>query len=210
MPGEPVRRLGAVADARARRAAASSPGPPDARWTDDDGVHHRLYRVREPGVIAAMRDAVAASPVVIADGHHRYSTSLAYKGERNEPGAPPDFVMAFIVELAPEQLQRPPDPPACSRVSIPVSTCSPRSSRGSSRSMPARSTARRRSPAADGRCRRARARATRRLLVAATPTEPRSTASTTSTRAGSKPPARAFGTPRDRVPARRRQRRRLG
>ena len=85
-------------------ALCELPGPPDARWTDDDGVHHRLYRVLEPGVVAAIRDAVAASPVVIADGHHRYSTSLAYKGERNEPGAPPDFVMAFIVELAPEQL----------------------------------------------------------------------------------------------------------
>jgi uncharacterized protein (DUF1015 family) len=85
-------------------ALCELPGPPDARWTDDDGVHHRLYRVREPGVIAAIRDAVAASPVVIADGHHRYSTSLAYKGERDEPGGPPDFVMAFIVELASEQL----------------------------------------------------------------------------------------------------------
>ena len=55
-------------------------------------------------MIAAIRDAVAASPVVIADGHHRYSTSLAYKAERDEPGGPPDFVMAFIVELAAEQL----------------------------------------------------------------------------------------------------------
>ena len=35
-------------------ALCELPGPPDARWTDDDGVHHRLYRVREPGVIAAM------------------------------------------------------------------------------------------------------------------------------------------------------------
>jgi uncharacterized protein (DUF1015 family) len=85
-------------------ALCELPGPPDARWTDDDGVHHRLYRVREPGVIRAIRDAIAASPVVIADGHHRYSTSLAYRDERNEPGAPPDFVMAFIVELASEQL----------------------------------------------------------------------------------------------------------
>ncbi len=85
-------------------ALCELPGPPDARWTDDDGVHHRLYRVREPGVIAAIRDAVAASPVVIADGHHRYSTSLAYRDERDEPGGPPDFVMAFIVELAAEQL----------------------------------------------------------------------------------------------------------
>jgi uncharacterized protein (DUF1015 family) len=85
-------------------ALCELPGPPDARWTDDDGVHHRLYRVEEPGVIDAIRAAVAASPVVIADGHHRYSTSLAYRDERNEPGGPPDFVMAFLVELAPEQL----------------------------------------------------------------------------------------------------------
>ncbi len=85
-------------------ALCELPGPPDARWTDDDGVHHRLYRVREPGVIAAISDAIAASPVVIADGHHRYSTSLAYRAERNEPGGTPDFVMAFIVELAAEQL----------------------------------------------------------------------------------------------------------
>jgi uncharacterized protein (DUF1015 family) len=85
-------------------ALCELPGPPDARWTDDDGVHHRLYRVREPGVIAAIRDAVAASPVVIADGHHRYSTSLVYRDERKEPGGPADFAMAFIVELAAEQL----------------------------------------------------------------------------------------------------------
>ena len=85
-------------------ALCELPGPPVARWTDDDGVHHRLYRVGEPGVIDAIRSAVAASPVVIADGHHRYSTSLAYRDERNEPGGLPDMVMAFLVELAPEQL----------------------------------------------------------------------------------------------------------
>ena len=96
--------VGAVADAPGSARSASCLARPTPAWTDDDGVHHRLYRVREPGVIAAIRDAVAASPVVIADGHHRYSTSLAYKGERNEPGGPPDYVMAFIVELAPEQL----------------------------------------------------------------------------------------------------------
>jgi uncharacterized protein (DUF1015 family) len=85
-------------------ALCELPGPPIARWTDDDGVHHRLYRVSEPGVVDAITSAVAASPVVIADGHHRYSTSLAYRDERKEPGGPADLVMAFVVELAPEQL----------------------------------------------------------------------------------------------------------
>ena len=84
------------------------PGPPDARATDDDGVHHRLWRVTQPGVLDAVRDAVASAPVVIADGHHRYETALAYQRERREAnsGAPGDydFLMAYMVELADEQL----------------------------------------------------------------------------------------------------------
>ena len=57
-------------------------GPPVARATDEDGVHHRLWRVTQPGVVAAITDAVASAPVVIADGHHRYETALAYRDER--------------------------------------------------------------------------------------------------------------------------------
>lgn len=83
------------------------PGPPDARCTDDAGVHHRLWRITQPGIVSAIADAVASAPVVIADGHHRYETALAYRDERRGEGAGPgdhDLLMAYAVELADEQL----------------------------------------------------------------------------------------------------------
>lgn len=84
------------------------PGPPDARGTDDDGVHHRLWRVTQPGLVEAMSSAVASNPVIIADGHHRYETALAYRDERRAAtggarGAY-DAVMAWVVETSEDQL----------------------------------------------------------------------------------------------------------
>ena len=82
--------------------------PPDARATDTDGVHHRLWRVTQPGVIEALAAAVAASPVIVADGHHRYETALAYRDERRATtnGAPGEYdaVMAWVVEAREDQL----------------------------------------------------------------------------------------------------------
>jgi uncharacterized protein (DUF1015 family) len=50
---------------------------------------------------------VAAQPVVIADGHHRYETSLAYRGERETAdGHAGDAAstMAYVVELVEDEL----------------------------------------------------------------------------------------------------------
>jgi uncharacterized protein (DUF1015 family) len=88
-------------------ALSELPGPPDARCTDDEGVHHRLWRITQPGIVSAIADAVASAPVVIADGHHRYETALAYRDERRAAGAGTgdhDLIMAYAVELADEQL----------------------------------------------------------------------------------------------------------
>jgi uncharacterized protein (DUF1015 family) len=85
-------------------ALCELPGPPIARCTDDEGVHHRLWRISQPGVIDAIASAVASAPVVIADGHHRYETALAYRDEQPDPDGPHALLMAYIVELADEQL----------------------------------------------------------------------------------------------------------
>jgi uncharacterized protein (DUF1015 family) len=82
--------------------------PPLARFTDDDGVHHRLWRLTAPATLEAVAATVASAPVVIADGHHRYETALAYQGEQraangDQPGRY-DFVLAFVVELAEGEL----------------------------------------------------------------------------------------------------------
>ena len=60
--------------------------------TDAGGIEHRLVAIEAPDAIAAIRAFLAERPVVIADGHHRYETALAYRNERRaaEPGAGPD------------------------------------------------------------------------------------------------------------------------
>ncbi len=82
--------------------------PPAADGYDDDGVRHQLWVLDDPGTVRRVTEAVSSAPVVIADGHHRYETALAYQRERRETnGGQPgdhDLVMALIVELSPEQL----------------------------------------------------------------------------------------------------------
>lgn len=79
-----------------------------AEWRDEEGVGHTLTRATEPEQLEAIASAVEASPVVIADGHHRYETSLAYRDERRaqSPTAAGgyDRTMAFVVELVEDQL----------------------------------------------------------------------------------------------------------
>ncbi|MDQ3757718.1 MAG: DUF1015 domain-containing protein, partial [Actinomycetota bacterium] len=84
-------------------ALCELPGPPLARATDEEGVHHRLWRITQPGVVEAISAAVASAPLIVADGHHRFEVGNAYREERG-PGGPWDFILAYVVELADEQL----------------------------------------------------------------------------------------------------------
>ena len=83
-------------------------GTPVEDAHDDDGVRHQLWVLDDPVAIAKVADAVAATPVVIADGHHRYETARTYRDEvRRANGDRPgdhDYVMAFMVELSDSQL----------------------------------------------------------------------------------------------------------
>jgi len=81
--------------------------PPLADVVDDDGVRHTVWRVDDPATCSAISAAVAEQPVVVADGHHRYETSLAYKDERaaaeGTAGAA-GATMAYVVELVEDEL----------------------------------------------------------------------------------------------------------
>jgi uncharacterized protein (DUF1015 family) len=55
--------------------------PTAARATDDAGTLHRLWVVEARGETEMLAGAVAPGPLVIADGHHRYETALAYHAE---------------------------------------------------------------------------------------------------------------------------------
>lgn len=81
---------------------------PAADAYDDDGVRHQLWVLDDRDAIEAIAAGVAAAPVVIADGHHRYETARAYRAERREQSAgapgPYDLILSLIVELSEHQL----------------------------------------------------------------------------------------------------------
>jgi uncharacterized protein (DUF1015 family) len=69
---------------------------------DETGVRHRLWVVDDPERIAAWRGRMAGQRVLIADGHHRYRTSLAYRdavraANGGRPG-PWDELLMYLVD----------------------------------------------------------------------------------------------------------------
>jgi uncharacterized protein (DUF1015 family) len=56
-------------------------GAPVATVTDEYQAVHRLWKIADPDRIAAITRAVAAKKLLIADGHHRYETALAFRDE---------------------------------------------------------------------------------------------------------------------------------
>ena len=75
--------------------------------TDEQGVVHTVERVDDPARVASIAAAVAANPVVIADGHHRYAISRTFRDEvRATRGndSPAELTLAYVAELVEEQL----------------------------------------------------------------------------------------------------------
>ena len=89
-------------------ALLQEPGEPVGRCTDDNGVVHRVERIADRDRIAAIAAAVAANPVLIADGHHRYAISRSYRDEvraatgRSDTDA--ELTMTYVAELVEDQL----------------------------------------------------------------------------------------------------------
>jgi uncharacterized protein (DUF1015 family) len=73
-------------------------GDPWGEVTDDDGTTHRVWRIGDPAVHDALTAELAPGELLIADGHHRYETSLAYEREVGEEG-PADYVLMALVSL---------------------------------------------------------------------------------------------------------------
>ena len=61
--------------------------PAIAEVVDDYGVANRVWRFSDATLIKQVRDAFAERKLIIADGHHRYETALAYRDEKRANGA---------------------------------------------------------------------------------------------------------------------------
>ncbi|MGA7885695.1 MAG: DUF1015 domain-containing protein [Acidobacteriaceae bacterium] len=60
---------------------------PEIEVTDEFGVIHRVWKVSDAAKINLLTSLLADKKLIIADGHHRYETALAYAKER-APGKP--------------------------------------------------------------------------------------------------------------------------
>ncbi len=72
--------------------------------TDHLGVVHRLWPVTDVNVIGGVSTAMAAKPMFVADGHHRYETACNYRDELAAGGPldaahPANFVMTMCVSM---------------------------------------------------------------------------------------------------------------
>jgi uncharacterized protein (DUF1015 family) len=79
---------------------------PELDMTDEYGVVNRLWQICDPGVIAQVQEKMRDRKLVIADGHHRYETALAFRDEcraaadgASNPNAPYEFVMMTFVNM---------------------------------------------------------------------------------------------------------------
>jgi uncharacterized protein (DUF1015 family) len=61
---------------------------PRLDFQDDTGLRQRLWSVSDPAVVQAVHDLMQPKPLFIADGHHRYETSLRYRQLRRQQNAP--------------------------------------------------------------------------------------------------------------------------
>lgn len=71
-----------------------------------DGIDHQLWVVQDAALEARVASFFEQRSLLIADGHHRYETSLAYRDFRREveedgvePDAPYESFMAFMVNM---------------------------------------------------------------------------------------------------------------
>jgi uncharacterized protein (DUF1015 family) len=84
----------------------ASHGAPEVEVRDEYEVVHRLWPIRNARIVETIEREMAEKKLVIADGHHRYETALAYRDEcraraaSRDPNAPYKKVMMTLFNTA--------------------------------------------------------------------------------------------------------------
>jgi uncharacterized protein (DUF1015 family) len=76
-------------------------GPPVSELTEEYGGLHRLWRIADPAVIACIQQLMSEKKLLIADGHHRYETALAFRNENPGWPAAEKVMMTFVNMYSP-------------------------------------------------------------------------------------------------------------
>jgi len=71
-----------------------------------EGDKHEIWAITDPEAIRQLSELISGQPLYVADGHHRYTSALAYKNEQlagklnTSPDAAFNFVMTTLVDFA--------------------------------------------------------------------------------------------------------------
>jgi uncharacterized protein (DUF1015 family) len=76
-------------------------GKPVMSLEDEDGVTHRVWKISDPASIARIQAIMADKKLLIADGHHRYETALAFRNENPGLKGAEKVMMTFVNMHAP-------------------------------------------------------------------------------------------------------------
>ena len=72
-------------------------GAPLYELVDDYNVTNKVYEITDPATIQTIQAALRPQKFYIADGHHRYETSLAFRDEAGTEAS--KYVMATLVDM---------------------------------------------------------------------------------------------------------------
>ncbi len=61
--------------------SGQAPAEPFLDFVDQDSIRHQLWRITDPSTLTTIQKTFSDKTVYIADGHHRYETSLAYQAD---------------------------------------------------------------------------------------------------------------------------------
>jgi len=85
---------------------SASAAAADIELTDEYEVVHRVWKISDPAAVSAAQEQMRNQKLIIADGHHRYETALAYRNEEarrqaapSAAPAPYDHVMMTFVDM---------------------------------------------------------------------------------------------------------------
>jgi uncharacterized protein (DUF1015 family) len=87
---DPDGEIDGILDQVAREA------PTTSLVADEYGAEHRLWRIADPTRIARIQQLMAEKRLLIADGHHRYETALAFRDENPGNAGAAKVVMTFV------------------------------------------------------------------------------------------------------------------
>jgi uncharacterized protein (DUF1015 family) len=102
---EPIQLMYMDKEDAIRKTMDAVLGKPFTAVEGYDGFTHQLWRLNDPKIVRTIVDSFSKKTLFIADGHHRYQTSINYAVEKQnqtgnmDPNAPFNYIMVVLCNM---------------------------------------------------------------------------------------------------------------